>query len=125
MPGYLYIFRDVGEHSNEIKVGYSIHPEKRVRQLHTSGTVWRMQVYTLWFVSNMRLAENAAHVVLEAHRINPRREFFEIAPSPGFNLQERHDDINTDSILWYLAGLLDDTLSECGVKIDWIIDPQC
>lgn len=123
MAGYVYIFRDVGEHSNEIKVGYSKHPEKRVRQLHTSGTIWRMHVYNLWHVTNMRLAERAAHAVLDGHRINTRREFFAIAPGPHFTLEERHDEVNTGSILWHLAGLIDDALGQLDVKLDWIVHP--
>lgn len=123
MPGYVYVFRDVGEHSNEIKVGYSIHPKDRVRQLHSSGTIWPMQVYWLWEVSNMRLAEKAAHAALEAHRINPRREFFEIAPSPHFNLEERHNSETTDAILWELIGDITEAMSILGIEPTWV-DPR-
>lgn len=124
MPGFIYVLRDRGEHSNEIKVGYSIHPHKRARELHTTGTIWKMAVYSVWEVTNMRLAEKTAHEVLHLHRVRPGREFFEIMPPPHFTLAQRHDAVDQRSILWHLTGLVDDAIRRDGLVIDWDYNPS-
>ncbi|MDF2274629.1 GIY-YIG nuclease family protein [Aeromonas caviae] len=88
--GYIYILRDRRD-NNLIKVGYSKNPFKRVKQLYNTSTALPMGFYQIWWVDDMALAEKAAHTCLEGHRINPRREFFEIAPLPDFDDFERTD----------------------------------
>jgi hypothetical protein len=88
--GYIYILRDQ-LNNNIIKVGYSKNPFKRVKQLHNTSTALPMAFYQLWWTDDMLLAEKAAHVCLDGHRINSRREFFEIAPLPYFDDFERTD----------------------------------
>ena len=82
--GYLYILRDPIKH-NIIKVGFSKNPFKRIKQLYNTSTPLPYNLSAIWWVSDMRLAEKVAHQRLREHRINARREFFEIAPSFDFD----------------------------------------
>ncbi|KGH30839.1 GIY-YIG nuclease family protein [Comamonas testosteroni] len=86
--GYIYIFRNDRLH-NEIKVGLSKNPFKRVMQLHTTATATPMNISAIWWVHDMRRAERIAHNRLADHRINRRREFFLIAPPEDFDEFER------------------------------------
>ncbi|MFC3153176.1 GIY-YIG nuclease family protein [Litoribrevibacter euphylliae] len=88
--GYVYILRDP-MNNNVIKVGFSINPFKRVKQLYNTSTPLPLNIYQIWWVRDMRLAEKAAHECLRGHRINDRREFFEIAPSEHFDEYESRD----------------------------------
>lgn len=88
--GYVYILRDP-LNNNVIKVGFSINPFKRVKQLYNTSTPLPLNIYQIWWVRDMRLAEKAAHECLRGHRINERREFFEIAPSEHFDEYESRD----------------------------------
>lgn len=86
--GYIYIMR-MNENNNMIKVGYSKNPIERRRQLYRTGNPTPLSIYHLWFVSDMRLAEKAAHICLKMHRVNNKREFFEIADALNFTELER------------------------------------
>jgi len=83
-PGYIYVMEDQ-LNCNIIKVGYSQDPIARLRQLYTTGTPLPYIITYLWAVEEMRDAENAAHAVLDEHRVNSGREFFYIVP-PFSNL---------------------------------------
>ena len=85
--GYVYILRDP-MNNNLIKVGFSINPFNRVRQLYNTSTSLPFSIYQIWWVRDMRLAEKAAHECLRGHRVNDRREFFEIAPLEHFDEYE-------------------------------------
>lgn len=79
-PGYIYIL--VNEtNPNEFKIGLSVDPVRRVKQLHTSGTALPMYFKYVWKVINMKEAEHAAHAVMSGHRVNSRREFFHLVPA--------------------------------------------
>jgi len=88
--GYIYIMRDP-INNNLIKVGFSVNPFNRVKQLYNTSTPLPFNIYQIWWVEDMRLAEKAAHECLRGHRINNRREFFEIAPSEYFDKYESSD----------------------------------
>lgn len=79
-PGYIYILVN-STNPNEIKIGLSVDPVRRVQQLHSSGTAMPMYFQYVWYVPNMKLAEEAAHEVMRGHRVNPRREFFHLVPA--------------------------------------------
>lgn len=70
--GFIYIFRNDRLH-NEIKVGLSKNPFKRVMQLYTTATATPMNISVIWWVSDMRSAERIAHNRLADHRINRMR----------------------------------------------------
>lgn len=78
-PGYIYILVN-STNPNEIKIGLSVDPVRRVQQLHSTGTAMPMYFQYVWHVPNMKLAEEAAHEVMRCHRVNPRREFFHLVP---------------------------------------------
>ena len=88
--GYIYILVN-STNPNEIKIGLSIDPFKRIKQLHTSGTAMPMYPQYLWKVSNMKTAEAYAHQTMKGHRVNPKREFFHLVPqSDALNLETPH-----------------------------------
>jgi hypothetical protein len=105
--GYLYVFRDM-LNSNIIKVGFSKNPFNRIKQLYNTSTAIPLGIRQIWWVGNMRRAERIAHYRLEYHRINPRREFFEIAPRQDFNEFERMDYDITSTCLDVLIELIED-----------------
>jgi len=78
-PGYIYILVN-STNPNEIKIGLSVDPVRRVKQLHTSGTAKPMYFQYVWEVPNMKVAEDAAHEIMKGHRVNRRREFFHLVP---------------------------------------------
>jgi hypothetical protein len=50
-------------------------------QLYRTGNPLPLNIYQIWWVSNMVVAERIAHGRLADHRVNDKREFFEIAPT--------------------------------------------
>jgi len=118
-PGFVYVMRGVENRSDEIKVGYSINPVRRRVQLHTSGTVWPMNIIRVWLVSNMRVAEAAAHDILDSRRKNYRREYFAIAPMPHYSLEERYEDTITDPILWEMMDYIEDAFCQAGIEFEF------
>lgn len=109
-PGFIYIFRDC-LNNNPIKVGFSKDPLARRKQLHTTGTALPVTIYYVWDVSDKYLAEEAAHEILSGHRVNGRREFFEIAPLPHFGSFERTNYDITSDFLYTLRGLIEEGLN--------------
>lgn len=114
---HVYIMRNP-RNDNDIKVGLSINPINRQKQLYRTNTPLPFNLYAVWAVSNHREAEKIAHEVLSGHRINERREWFEIAPIdselwfPGIQ-----GDYDTTSI--YLDALLEvieNTFDYCGMQ---------
>lgn len=106
-PGFIYIFRDQ-LNNNLIKIGFSKDPLARRKQLHTTGTALPMTIYHIWYVDDKYLAEDAAHYILDEHKVNERREFFEIAPLPHFNIFERSDYDITSEFLYFLKGRIEE-----------------
>lgn len=113
--GFVYVFRDRLD-NNRIKVGYSTDPVARLRQLYTTATPAPLAPYCIWRVSNMRIAEHIAHVVLDDHRINKRREFFEIAPTPHFTQFEQTDYDTTSVFLDALLELIEEGMEMQSVE---------
>ncbi|MBH0074014.1 GIY-YIG nuclease family protein [Pseudoalteromonas sp. SWYJ118] len=77
---HVYIMRDPRNH-NDIKVGFSINPIERRKQLYRTNTPLPFNLSAVWAVSDQRIAESIAHFRLSDHRINDRREWFEIVPA--------------------------------------------
>ena len=105
--GYVYILRD-RLNNNEIKVGLSKDPISRIKQLHNTSTALPMYLYYVWEVQDMRYAEKIAHDSLSDHRINNRREFFEILTIPdciSLNISE-YERYNYDASCMYLDALI-------------------
>lgn len=96
--GFVYIFRHDRLH-NEIKVGLSKSPFKRLKQLYTTATATPMNINAIWWVGDMRRAERIAHERLADHRISSKREFFLIAPPNDFDEYERMSyDLTSDCL---------------------------
>lgn len=113
--GFIYILRD-HLNNNLIKVGFSKDPLARRKQLHTTGTALPMTIYHVWHVNDKYLAEQAAHEVLRDHRVNERREFFEIAPLPHFSEFERTNYDVTSDFLYTLKGLIEEGWNFLDIK---------
>ncbi|EGR0671660.1 GIY-YIG nuclease family protein [Vibrio vulnificus] len=90
-PGYIYIMEDQ-LNCNVVKIGFTLDPVERLRQLYNTSTPLPFVISYLWGVDDMGQAELAAHSVMYQHRINPQREFFFIVPPnsdlPGENCPE-------------------------------------
>lgn len=112
--GFIYIFRNDRLH-NEIKVGLSKNPFKRVMQLYTTATATPMNISVIWRVSDMRSAERIAHKRLADHRINSRREFFLIAPPNDFSELERMCYDTTTICLEVLEELIEFDWDNAGI----------
>lgn len=112
--GYVYILRD-HLNNNLIKVGLTKNPINRRRQLYNTSTALPMDLYYLWRVDDMRKAERIAHIRLDSHRVNSRREFFEIAPLPNFNDFERTNYDMSCIYLDALIQLIEDDFDYCEV----------
>lgn len=65
---------------NRIKVGLSVDPIERGKQLYTTGVAFPFVPYYAWAVTDMAFAEYMAHTVLEDHRIMSNREHFDVIP---------------------------------------------
>ncbi len=74
---FVYIFRNPLNY-NVIKIGLSGHPVRRIKDLYNTSTALPYEIVCVWEVDDMRMAEKAAHKLLEDHRINPDREYFEL-----------------------------------------------
>ena len=80
-PGFVYAVRSTNPaNCNEFKVGLTNDPE--LRRLTLSGTASPLPYAfeRVWAVSNMALAEDIAHRMLEDHSMNVDREHFYIVP---------------------------------------------
>ena len=120
MNGYVYVLRDQ-LNNNLIKVGFTADLAKRLRQLYTTSTPLPFFLSHAWWVENMRLAEKIAHVRLQDHRVNPRREFFFIAPPNHSSEFEQSDYEVTSVFLDVLVELIEDDFEfhqMCYAKVD-------
>jgi hypothetical protein len=94
-PGFVYAMRPMNPaNRNEFKVGLTIDPE--LRRLGLSGTASPLPYVfeRVWAVTNMALAEDIAHKMLEEQTMNTDREHF-ICMKPfsaacGMNLPTRN-----------------------------------
>lgn len=105
--GYIYILRD-NTNNNIIKVGRTLFPFERQRQLYNTSTPLPFYFHHLWLVDDMKLAEKAAHNILYDHRINEDREFFEILPTSLFRSEQRHCYDTTSEALHALIESIED-----------------
>ncbi|NOJ09386.1 GIY-YIG nuclease family protein [Vibrio splendidus] len=118
-PGYIYIFVN-DTNPNEVKIGLSINPVARQKQLHSTGTARSMNLHTIWEVPNMKEAELIAHEVMKGHRVNPRREFFHLVPEEAsLELETPHQHFGghdlADEYLCTLSRLIEDAWDYCDI----------
>ncbi|MCG9777609.1 GIY-YIG nuclease family protein [Photobacterium damselae] len=117
--GYIYLF--VNENNpNEIKIGLSKDPIRRRKELHSTGTPLPMYIKYIWAVRNMREAEKIAHHRMREHRINDRREFFNIVTDEGaLELETPHQHYGghelADVYLGALRELIEDDWEYCDI----------
>ena len=65
-----------------VKIGYTTQEEanKRIEQLYTTGVPVPFKLEFACKVQNAEEVERALHIAFAPYRINPKREFFSIAP---------------------------------------------
>ncbi|MGK2231148.1 MAG: hypothetical protein ACI92O_000306 [Colwellia sp.] len=119
--------RDPRNH-NDIKVGFSINPIARRKQLHRTSNPLPFNLSAVWAVSDQRIAEKIAHFRLSDHRTNARREWFEIIPSQiigseGFPLYCNADyDITSNCLDTLIELIQEDFSSYSGLQFQRIFE---
>lgn len=79
-PGSVYVLLNPSM-PGMVKVGFTKHePERRARELRTTGVPERFVVLWHEYVSDAEAVEAKVHEELEGHRVDRRREFFRVAP---------------------------------------------
>lgn len=97
----------VGKNGPLIKIGKTVDLERRRKELYNTSVPMQFEPIQAKIVSDMDRTERYIHAVLEPHRYNPSREFFECSHSvvdgifsliSGENLMETtyRDDIKDD-----------------------------
>jgi len=80
-PGYLYALHNESFREGIFKIGRTgrtIGAHLRSQQLYTTAVPTPFEVVMASLVPTHMYAERAAHALLEAYRVNPRREFFDL-----------------------------------------------
>jgi hypothetical protein len=95
-PGFIYFIRNPSI-PNEYKIGYSIDPIDRAKQLSSTGVSNELSVHRVVQVQNMLVIEKTIHEYYNANRIHPSKEWFYIV-SPHQALQLNIDFI--ESVEW-------------------------
>lgn len=81
VPGFVYVLRNLDPTwYNRIKVGLSVDPIARTKQLYSTGVPFPFVPYYAWAVTDMAYAESIAHDVLKDHRLKNTREHFDVIP---------------------------------------------
>ena len=78
--GWIYVLRNATHNRDIYKIGYTtVDVEMRATQLgRTSGQPDIFGVMESWKVREPRLIESEIHEALKAHRVNTKREFFQL-----------------------------------------------
>lgn len=93
---------------NRIKVGLSVDPIERGKQLYTTGLPFPFVPYYAWAVTDMAYAEQIAHVVLEDHRVKNNREHFDVIPvHRRMAVLDTFEEPTEDAVLVCLGTLLE------------------
>jgi T5orf172 domain len=76
-PGIVYVVRSPSHDVDVYKIGLTRRSaEQRARELNSTAVPLPFGVLAQWEVGDCAAVESEVHRRLEAHRINPRREFF-------------------------------------------------
>lgn len=100
--GFVYILVTADpDLPNRIKVGLSVNPEERRRNLSGSSVAFPYIIAYAWAVSDMARAEHIAHLILEGHRLSSNREYFDIIPRESILgiMRDFGDDMSQEDIL--------------------------
>lgn len=109
VPGFVYVLRSTDPTwYNRIKVGLSLDPIARSKQLYSTGVPFPFYPYYAWAVTDMAYAEHVAHVVLSDHRLLDSREHFDVIPEHRRKYVLGHDlNPTEDEVLCCLDTLID------------------
>ena len=75
MTQYVYAFSNPA-FPDLLKIGKTIDPNRRLRDLSSTGVPAPFECMGLFEVKDMHKAESALHLALDSDRFNPKREFF-------------------------------------------------
>ncbi|MCA8323799.1 GIY-YIG nuclease family protein [Burkholderia cepacia] len=124
-PGFVYAVRSTNPaNANEFKVGLSNDAEFRRLALSGTASPFPFAFERVWAVTNMALAEDIAHGVLQDHRMNAGREHFYIVPTHRLehvfgSLWHEPSEEELDVCLEVLLGLIEDMFTMCQEALDW------
>lgn len=109
VQGFVYVLRSYDPAwYNRIKVGLSVDPVERGRQLFSTGVPFPFFVYEAWAVTDMAFAERIAHSVLADHRVNNSREHFDVIPfHRRMAILDRFDEPTEDEVISCLDSLIE------------------
>ncbi|WP_110457423.1 GIY-YIG nuclease family protein [Shewanella algidipiscicola] len=116
-PGFVYVMREP-ENLNQIKIGLSIDPIRRARELDTTGRAQELDVYFAIQVEDMKRVETIIHNYFDYLRY-PGTEFFMVVhPQQEIDLGNPKclDDDTMDIYLDTRIDEICDGLSSIGIK---------
>lgn len=108
--GYIYVMLDA-LNPNVIKIGLSKEPIHRQAGLYNTSTPLPFVIKYIWAVTDMELAEDIAHIFMASHRINGRREFFELVTQTAAfetDLETPHQHYGEELADVYLYSLMEE-----------------
>ena len=100
--GYVYVLFNKAM-PRFVKVGFSIDPQRRARELSGTGLPLDYVVVKQWHVHDMRAAERAAHLELASFRVSDRREHFAVSQEIAVETLDRvlSSHLVTESTSWF------------------------
>lgn len=116
-PGFIYVMREP-ENLNQIKIGLSIDPIRRARDLDTTGRAQELDVYFAMQVDDMKKVETIIHNYF-GHLRYPGTEFFMVVhPLQEVDLGNPKylDELTMDIYLDTRIEEICDGLSSIGIK---------
>ncbi|MFA0108495.1 GIY-YIG nuclease family protein [Vibrio breoganii] len=75
--GFIYILQ-TANNPNEVKIGLTKKPIERMIELYNTSIALPPILKRLWSVQDVNRAEKLAHEKLARHRVNDKREFFNL-----------------------------------------------
>lgn len=76
--GIIYVLSNPSFKENYLKIGITTEIERRVKELYSSGVPTPFECEFAYEIDDYEAVERAMHKLLDDHRVNPTREFFEI-----------------------------------------------
>lgn len=104
-PGFIYFMREPANY-NQIKIGLSIDPIRRVKDLNSTGRAEPLELYRCFQVHDMKMVEDIIHEYLAANRY-AGKEFFNVITLEQEPILGNPQLIGEDQLDDYLQFLID------------------
>lgn len=86
--GYVYFLQDPTQ-INKIKIGRSLSPSRRIKELYGTSSAARLKLRALWMSQDCKFLETSIQNMFGFNRISGDREFFLVANTEHFSAAER------------------------------------